>query len=68
MRYADAVLDAARGRLIAVREDHSARRGEAVNTLVAIDLASGDETVLAERPRLLLQPAALARRHARSPG
>jgi len=46
LRYADAVLDAARGRLIAVREDHSAA-GEAVATLVAIGLASGEETVLA---------------------
>ena len=45
-RYADARLDAARGRLVAVREDHS-DSGEAVATIVAIDLASGDETALA---------------------
>ena len=45
-RYADAVIDPARGRLVAVREDHSAP-GEAVNTIVAIDLGSGAETVLA---------------------
>ncbi|MEP7303068.1 MAG: prolyl oligopeptidase family serine peptidase [Caldimonas sp.] len=45
-RYADAVLDAARDRLIAVREDHSGP-GEAVNAIVAIELASGGETVLA---------------------
>src|SRR5580765_1063251 len=45
-RYADAVLDGTCDRLIAVREDHSAP-GEAVATIVAIALASGDETVLA---------------------
>ena len=45
-RYADAAIDAARGRLIAVREDHS-MPGEAVNTIVAIDLASGVEAMLA---------------------
>ena len=45
-RYADVAIDASRGRLIAVREDHSAP-GEPVNTIVAIDLASGDESVLA---------------------
>lgn len=39
-RYADMVADPARGRLIAVREDHSGE-GEAKNALVAIDLASG---------------------------
>jgi len=46
LRYADAVHDAARDRLIAVREDHSGP-GEAVNAIVAIALASGTETVLA---------------------
>jgi dipeptidyl aminopeptidase/acylaminoacyl peptidase len=46
-RYADFVLDAPRNRLITVREDHSGD-GEAVNTIAAIDLASGDETVLAQ--------------------
>ena len=40
MRYADARIDAPRGRLVAVREDHSGG-GEAVNTLVSIELASG---------------------------
>ena len=40
------MVDGARGRLIAVREDHGGA-GEAVNTLVAIDLATGAETVLA---------------------
>ena len=37
-RYADLELDAARGRLLAVREDHSGP-GEAVNALVAIPLS-----------------------------
>ncbi|MEO7008373.1 MAG: S9 family peptidase, partial [Caldimonas sp.] len=46
MRYADAVVDTRRARLIAVREDHS-NTGEPVNALVAIDLASGAERVVA---------------------
>jgi hypothetical protein len=40
LRYADGRIDAARGRWIGVREDHSGS-GEAVNTIVAIDLATG---------------------------
>jgi len=51
-RYADMVHDAARNRLIAVREDHEpdkvAEHGEWINDLVAIDLASGDVSILAE--------------------
>lgn len=47
LRYADAVVDAQRNRLICVREDHRHPPAEAVNTLVGIDLDSGDETVLA---------------------
>lgn len=39
-RYADPILDRARQRLICVREDHRGA-GEAVNTLVSIDLADG---------------------------
>ena len=47
MRYADLVLDAARQRLICVREDHSGV-GEAVTTIVAISLngEAGAGTVL----------------------
>lgn len=41
LRYADAIVDRARQRLIAVREDHTGD-GEAVNTLVALPLAAGD--------------------------
>ncbi|MGL5081960.1 MAG: S9 family peptidase [Microcoleaceae cyanobacterium] len=45
-RYADAVVDPQRQRLICVREDHSGQ-GEAVNTLVGIDLTYGTFQVLA---------------------
>ncbi|HSH21563.1 MAG TPA: S9 family peptidase, partial [Candidatus Caenarcaniphilales bacterium] len=57
-RFADLVADAARGRLIAVREDHAAlaqdraspltdgRVAEPENTLVAIDVEGGSQTVL----------------------
>jgi len=50
-RYAEAIHDKARNRLIAIREDHEpdvvAEHGEWNNELVAIDLASGEVTVLA---------------------
>ena len=54
-RFADAVVDSPRQRLVAVREDHGddavrpppPARQEAVNTLVAVDLVTGAETVLA---------------------
>lgn len=46
MRYADAVIDAARNRLICVREDHSREGEEPSNGIAAIDLASGAETLL----------------------
>ena len=42
LRYADAIFDPDRGRLIAVREDHSGA-GEAVNSIVALD-PNGDES------------------------
>ena len=48
MRYADAVLDRARQRLICVREAHDNASSEATNTIVAIDLIDGRETVLCE--------------------
>jgi dipeptidyl aminopeptidase/acylaminoacyl peptidase len=38
MRYADGVMDAARGRMIWVREDHTTSAAEPVNTLVEIAL------------------------------
>jgi len=37
LRYADGVVDAARDRLICVREDHTVEGREAVNTIVAVD-------------------------------
>jgi dipeptidyl aminopeptidase/acylaminoacyl peptidase len=37
-RYADFVVDAARGLLYAVREDHADQGGEAVNTIVTVSL------------------------------
>jgi dipeptidyl aminopeptidase/acylaminoacyl peptidase len=50
-RFADFVVDRERGRLIAVREDHSpetlARHGEAENAIVAIDVSNGEVTELA---------------------
>ena len=50
-RFADAIHDTAHNRLIAIREDHEpdtvASHGEWNNELVAIDLDSGDVTVLA---------------------
>ncbi len=45
-RYADMILDAARGRLICVREDHSGG-GEPVNEIVAVGLEDGAVEVLA---------------------
>jgi len=45
IRYADMVVDPSRGRLVAVRENHTAG-GEPVNEIVGIALADGDETVL----------------------
>ena len=46
LRYADGVIDASRGRFICIREDHREEGQEAVNTVVSIDLASGDTQVL----------------------
>jgi dipeptidyl aminopeptidase/acylaminoacyl peptidase len=42
LRYADLEPDLARGRVLAIREDHRAA-GEAVNTVVALALAGGDD-------------------------
>ncbi len=50
-RFADISLDVARGRLLAVREDHEpetlARHGEAENAIVSISLESGEVDELA---------------------
>ena len=43
VRYADARLDHARGRLICVREDHTTGASEAVNSIVAVSLQPADD-------------------------
>lgn len=49
LRYADGLTDPDRNLWIGVREDHRDRSRQAINTLVAIDLATGGPgTVLAE--------------------
>ena len=40
MRYSDGVVDHQRNKIVTVREDHTVK-GEAVNTIAAVDLASG---------------------------
>lgn len=50
LRYADAVVDRGRGRLICVREDHTAADREAVNAIVALTMdgdAAGGEVLVA---------------------
>jgi dipeptidyl aminopeptidase/acylaminoacyl peptidase len=42
-RYADAVVDSYRHRLICVREDHSVNEAEPVNTIVAVGINHGQE-------------------------
>lgn len=46
MRYADAVVDRKRNRLICVREDHTQSEREAVNTIATVDLESGESVVI----------------------
>jgi dipeptidyl aminopeptidase/acylaminoacyl peptidase len=43
LRFADTIIDEPRTRIICVREDHTVRGREAVNCLVAIDLAGSEE-------------------------
>ena len=48
VRHADMLVDATRGRVIAVREDHATGGSEAVNTLVSLDAnGRGDPITLA---------------------
>ena len=56
-RYADGVVDAARQRLIAVREDHRRSNGDAVATLVAVALDSGAVEVLVQGHDFFASPA-----------
>jgi dipeptidyl aminopeptidase/acylaminoacyl peptidase len=44
LRYADAVIDRQRNRLICIREDHTASEREAVNTVVAVSLSADSPT------------------------
>jgi dipeptidyl aminopeptidase/acylaminoacyl peptidase len=50
MRYADSCLDQTRGRLICVREDHTPKDTEPVNSIVSVNLEPGNDhgTVLVE--------------------
>ncbi|MEC4804187.1 MAG: S9 family peptidase [Jaaginema sp. PMC 1079.18] len=48
-RYADAVLDSPRSRLICVGEDHSNPDTEPVNCLIAVDINSGEITTLVSK-------------------
>ena len=50
MRYADSCMDQARGRLICVREDHTGKDTEAVNSIVSVNLepAGNHGTILVE--------------------
>ncbi len=57
MRFADAIHDTMRNRLIAVREDHSTSGAEAVNALVSIDVASGEQRVIAQGHDFFSSPA-----------
>jgi dipeptidyl aminopeptidase/acylaminoacyl peptidase len=43
MRYADAVIDQRRSKLICVREDHAEAGREAVNTIVSLNLKGNDD-------------------------
>ena len=56
-RYADAIVDAPRQRLIAVREDHRGGAVDAVATLVAIALDSGAVAVLVQGHDFFSSPA-----------
>ena len=46
MYYADGVIDQSRDRIIAVREDHTTGSRDAINTLVAISLETGQSDVI----------------------
>ncbi|HEV2120816.1 MAG TPA: prolyl oligopeptidase family serine peptidase [Candidatus Bathyarchaeia archaeon] len=43
MRYADGIIDHHGNRIIAVREDHTVKTGQAVNTIVSLDLEKESE-------------------------
>ncbi|MEQ8428195.1 MAG: prolyl oligopeptidase family serine peptidase [Gammaproteobacteria bacterium] len=45
-RYADMVFDSSLSRLICIREEHASPDTEAVNVIAAVDIRTGDETIL----------------------
>ena len=45
-RFADAIMDAKRQRLVCIREDHTEAPREAVNSIVTVSLKSGQATIL----------------------
>jgi len=45
LRHADMLVDTRRGRVVAVREDHTNSGQEAVNTIVSMDVDGRDETL-----------------------
>lgn len=44
MRYADGIIDCRSGRMICIREDHTAEDGEVVNTIVGLDLDGSEDS------------------------
>ncbi|HEY0544990.1 MAG TPA: prolyl oligopeptidase family serine peptidase [Pyrinomonadaceae bacterium] len=46
LRYADAVVDLKRRRLVCVREDHTESEREAVNTIATVDTESGESQAI----------------------
>lgn len=65
-RYADSVIDHARGRIICIREDHSEVKHEPVNSIVSVNLSNGEQRILVSgsdfysSPRLSQNGATLA--------
>src|SRR5712692_25391 len=60
LRYADAVVDAKRNRLICVREDHREKDREAVNALVAIPLGGAEAQILVSGSNFYSSPQVCA--------
>ncbi len=57
-RYAECTVDAARQRLLCVREDHTREGADPVNTIVAIERAFDPSTTTAQAPDLVLASGA----------
>jgi hypothetical protein len=56
-RYADLQVDRRRNRLVAIREERPLKGGEAINALVAIDLATGAEVIIRQGYDFYSSPA-----------